>query len=419
VTGEPPCDRLERERPLLGRLPRVRYDTARREPRRVGRVPLVEVDGARYSVPPELAGQLVEARLPVASSMLEVRSGGQLVASHTLAAAGQTAWDPAHRAALERQALGRRRPARHLRAVTDPLPPCTAELELGPGDYQVATPTWRCAMTSTAVSAHDWAVSHDPSGLYEQLKDDLGSSSSPGGRAAAHPARPGPRGAAQPRRLSRRAGGRRGRGHPQPQDGRTAALCPLPGPAHHRGVRLRVPASVDRGLVDDLASLRFVTEGRPLLLLGQPGCGKSHLAIALATLAIEAGYRGYFTSAADLVASLTTAYADGSFGHKIRTYTGPSVLVIDDVGLTPGPGRRQRAVPGRQPPLRQPLDHHRHHQPRAARLGRAVRRPGGRRGHPGPAAPPGGRHQHQGSELAPARAPATGRPRARGVAARI
>jgi hypothetical protein len=139
VTGEPPAERLARERPLLAPLPRVRYDTARREPRRVGRVPLVEVDGAHYSVPPELAGQLVEARLPVASSTLEVRSGGQLMASHLLAAAGQTVWDPAHRAALERLALGRRRRGRHLRAVGDPPPPCTAELELGPGDYQVAT----------------------------------------------------------------------------------------------------------------------------------------------------------------------------------------------------------------------------------------------------------------------------------------
>jgi hypothetical protein len=61
------------------------------------------------------------------------------VARHLLAAAGQTAWDPAHRAALERLALGRRRRGRHLRAVAEP-PPCTADLELGPGDYQVATP---------------------------------------------------------------------------------------------------------------------------------------------------------------------------------------------------------------------------------------------------------------------------------------
>src|SRR4029450_9178961 len=55
--------------------------------------------------------------------------------------------------------------------------------------------------------------------------------------------------------------------------------------------------SIDRKLVDDLASLRFVSQGTPVLLLGQPGCGKTHLAIALATAAVEAGYHGDFTSA--------------------------------------------------------------------------------------------------------------------------
>ncbi len=92
--------------------------------------------------------------------------------------------------------------------------------------------------------------------------------------------------------------------------------------------------SVDRKLVDDLASLRFVADGTPILLLGQPGCGKTHLAIALAIKAVEAGYRGYFTTAADLCATVAQAYTDGTFATKIRTYTGPSVLVIDDVGLT-------------------------------------------------------------------------------------
>jgi DNA replication protein DnaC len=49
---------------------------------------------------------------------------------------------------------------------------------------------------------------------------------------------------------------------------------------------------VDRKLVEDLATLGFIDENRPILFLGQPGCGETHLAVALATLAVEAGYRG-------------------------------------------------------------------------------------------------------------------------------
>jgi DNA replication protein DnaC len=93
--------------------------------------------------------------------------------------------------------------------------------------------------------------------------------------------------------------------------------------------------SIDKKLVLDLATLRFVKEGRPLLFLGQPGCGKSHLATALAILAVEAGYRGYFSSADELVRILAHSTLDGSFTHKLKAYTAPSVLVIDDVGLIP------------------------------------------------------------------------------------
>ena len=86
--------------------------------------------------------------------------------------------------------------------------------------------------------------------------------------------------------------------------------------------------SVDRKLVDDLATLRFIEENRPILFLGQPGCGKTHLAVA-------AGYRGYFSTADDMVNTLVRAKREGTFGSKLKTLTAPSVLVIDDVGLLP------------------------------------------------------------------------------------
>lgn len=93
--------------------------------------------------------------------------------------------------------------------------------------------------------------------------------------------------------------------------------------------------SVDPKVVWDLAELDFVETGHPILLLGQPGCGKSHLAVALGIRAVEAGYRGYFTAATDMTKAIVATWADGTFPTKIRTYTGPSVLVIDDVGITP------------------------------------------------------------------------------------
>ena len=91
--------------------------------------------------------------------------------------------------------------------------------------------------------------------------------------------------------------------------------------------------SIDPKLVEDLATLRFIDERRPVIFLGQPGCGKTHLAVALATRAVEAGYRGYFSTADAMVKTLTRADHDGAAPTKIKAYTAPTVLVIDDVGL--------------------------------------------------------------------------------------
>jgi DNA replication protein DnaC len=95
--------------------------------------------------------------------------------------------------------------------------------------------------------------------------------------------------------------------------------------------------SVDRKLVADLASLRFISENRAVLFLGQPGCGKTHLAVALAIAAVEAGYRGYFSSADDMAHALVQARREGTFAARLRAYTAPTVLVLDDLGLLPVP----------------------------------------------------------------------------------
>ena len=93
--------------------------------------------------------------------------------------------------------------------------------------------------------------------------------------------------------------------------------------------------TLDRALIAELSTLRFVEEKRNVILLGPPGVGKSHIGIALGVAATEAGYRTYFTSAADMVQNLQSAHLEGSALYKMRTYTGPSVLVVDELGYLP------------------------------------------------------------------------------------
>src|SRR5919206_5297118 len=80
---------------------------------------------------------------------------------------------------------------------------------------------------------------------------------------------------------------------------------------------------LDRKLVAELSTLRFVEERRNVLLLGPPGVGKSHLAIGLGIAATEAGYRTYFTSAQDMVHPLQMAHVEGRWGSKMRIFNWP------------------------------------------------------------------------------------------------
>ena len=63
--------------------------------------------------------------------------------------------------------------------------------------------------------------------------------------------------------------------------------------------------------------------------------GKTHLAVSLGLKAIEAGYRVLFTTAAHLIATLTKAHTEGRLDEKLKVYTTPRLLLIDEIGYLP------------------------------------------------------------------------------------
>jgi len=93
--------------------------------------------------------------------------------------------------------------------------------------------------------------------------------------------------------------------------------------------------SIDRKQVQTLASCHFIEHGDNVLVLGPPGVGKSHLAVALGLKAIESGYRVLFSTAANLIATLTKAHAEGRLDEKLKFYTTPRLLIIDEIGYLP------------------------------------------------------------------------------------
>ena len=92
---------------------------------------------------------------------------------------------------------------------------------------------------------------------------------------------------------------------------------------------------INRSLVMDLASCRFMTEKVCVFIVGPCGTGKSHLAQALGHSAIRNGYSVLFTSTSKMLAQLNASRATNSFDRQFAKIAGVDLLIIDDFGLKP------------------------------------------------------------------------------------
>jgi DNA replication protein DnaC len=88
-----------------------------------------------------------------------------------------------------------------------------------------------------------------------------------------------------------------------------ARFACLPAPWQLTDFDFDAQPSVDRKLVNELGTLRFLDDATNVLLIGPPGVGKTMLAVGLGHAAVTAGYRTYYTTADDLAARCHRASA--------------------------------------------------------------------------------------------------------------
>jgi DNA replication protein DnaC len=97
--------------------------------------------------------------------------------------------------------------------------------------------------------------------------------------------------------------------------------------------------SIPRKQIYDLASCRFLREGRDVLWLGPPGVGKSFMVQAIGCQAIKAGYTVYYRSVFDLVRDFLHDEVLGQEDKMLTKYLKPELLIIDDMGMKQLPRR--------------------------------------------------------------------------------
>ena len=93
--------------------------------------------------------------------------------------------------------------------------------------------------------------------------------------------------------------------------------------------------SIDRSVIDDLMTMRFIHNAENVVFLGPPGVGKTHLSIALGMRSIMSDIPAYYTSAMKLVQTLKRDYDLKRLEYRIKTYSRFRLMIVDEIGYLP------------------------------------------------------------------------------------
>ena len=91
--------------------------------------------------------------------------------------------------------------------------------------------------------------------------------------------------------------------------------------------------SINKKTILELCSSRFIHKAESVLLLGPPGVGKTHLAIAIGISAIQNGYTVSYRSIFDFAEELAEAHALGARRELVQKFVKPNLLIIDEFGM--------------------------------------------------------------------------------------
>ena len=95
------------------------------------------------------------------------------------------------------------------------------------------------------------------------------------------------------------------------------------------------PKKINRPQILNLFRLAFVATQTNIVLIGNVGVGKTHLAIALGHAACLNGHSVLFTTAVDIINTLAAAQAVGQLKREFHRYLKPAILIVDELGYLP------------------------------------------------------------------------------------